>query len=486
MIKADLQKLNTQRAIKQSSSRYVFRTCCAILLTIMFSASFFYVWLEFVEEHNQTGHLLGLANLLMAVLIYGGISILLFNWLGGYRIGVYRKMNIVASQISGLFLLNIAEIFVSMAITGQFRFFFDFLWRYALLFVVQSVADVIVTDVMVNVYRKMFPPFRLLEVYDKHEGYAKVLPQKLNSMQYKYDVSAGIRFDVPQEKLISEMLKYDAILINDLPAEQEKTMLKLCFAMNKRVYYVPKISDILVKSSGELNQFDSPLYYRRNMPMNSWERMWKRFFDLLFSALALLLLSPLLGVVALAIKLEDGGSVFFRQERCTIGGEIFSILKFRSMIEDADKAGEVHPAEDEDPRITKVGRFIRKFRIDELPQLINILKGDMSIVGPRPERLEHIEMYTKQIPEFCFREKVKGGLTGYAQVYGKYNTSALDKLKMDLIYIVNYSILLDIQIIFETVRVLFSKESTEGFGEEQTWYGEEQGEEGQIYERTRQ
>jgi exopolysaccharide biosynthesis polyprenyl glycosylphosphotransferase len=282
------------------------------------------------------------------------------------------------------------------------------------------------------------------------------------------------------------MLKYDAILINDLPAEQEKTMLKLCFAMNKRVYYVPKISDILVKSSGELNQFDSPLYYRRNMPMNSWERMWKRFFDLLFSALALLLLSPLLGVVALAIKLEDGGSVFFRQERCTIGGEIFSILKFRSMIEDADKAGEVHPAEDEDPRITKVGRFIRKFRIDELPQLINILKGDMSIVGPRPERLEHIEMYTKQIPEFCFREKVKGGLTGYAQVYGKYNTSALDKLKMDLIYIVNYSILLDIQIIFETVRVLFSKESTEGFGEEQTWYGEEQGKEGQIYEKTRQ
>nr|WP_051527122.1 exopolysaccharide biosynthesis polyprenyl glycosylphosphotransferase [[Eubacterium] cellulosolvens] len=470
MIKADLQKLNTRRAKKQSSSRYVFRTCCAIILTAMFSASFFYVWLEFVEEHNQTGHLLGLANLLMAVLIYGGISILLFNWLGGYRIGVYRKANIVASQISGLFLLNIAEIFVSMAITGQFRFFFDFLWRYALLFIVQAVADVVVTDIMVNVYRKMFPPFRLLEVYDKHEGYAKVLPHKLNSMQYKYHVAASIRSSVPEDELISEMLEYDAVLINDLPAEEEKTILKLCFAMNKRVYFVPKISDILVKSSGELNQFDSPLYYRRNLPMNFWERMWKRFFDVLLSALAILLLSPLFAAVAIAIRMEDGGSVFFRQERCTIGGKVFSILKFRSMIEDADKDGEVHPAEDEDPRITKVGRFIRKFRIDELPQLINILKGDMSIVGPRPERIEHIEKYTKDIPEFCFREKVKGGLTGYAQVYGKYNTSALDKLKMDIIYIVNYSVLLDIQIIFETVRVLFSKESTEGFGEEQSWY----------------
>jgi exopolysaccharide biosynthesis polyprenyl glycosylphosphotransferase len=209
------------------------------------------------------------------------------------------------------------------------------------------------------------------------------------------------------------------------------------------------------------------------MPMNRWDRMWKRFFDILLSSIALLVFSPLFLIVAAAIKLEDGGSIFFRQERCTLGGRPFSILKFRSMLENADKEGEVHPAEEEDPRITKVGRVIRKFRVDELPQLINILKGDMSIVGPRPERVEHIQKYMKEIPEFCFREKVKGGLTGYAQVYGKYNTSALDKLKMDLIYIVNYSILLDVQIIFETVRVIFSRESTAGFGDEQTWYSDD-------------
>ena len=143
------------------------------------------------------------------------------------------------------------------------------------------------------------------------------------------------------------------------------------------------------------------------------------------------------------------------------------IIKFRSMIVDAEKDGKPHPATENDDRITKVGKFIRACRIDELPQLFNILKGDMSIVGPRPERVEHVEKYTSMIPEFSFREKVKGGLTGYAQVYGKYNTTALDKLKLDLIYITNYSLLLDIQIIFETVKILFQKESTEGFSESQ-------------------
>ena len=137
------------------------------------------------------------------------------------------------------------------------------------------------------------------------------------------------------------------------------------------------------------------------------------------------------------------------------------------MIPDAEKDGRPHPATEEDDRITRVGKVIRACRIDELPQLINILKGDLSIVGPRPERVEHVERYTAKIPEFSFREKVKGGLTGYAQVYGKYNTTALDKLKLDLIYITNYSLLLDVQIIFETVKILFQKESTEGFTEEQ-------------------
>ena len=214
--------------------------------------------------------------------------------------------------------------------------------------------------------------------------------------------------------------------------------------------------------------FDTPLLLSRNNGLSFEQRLIKRGMDIFLSLAALILLSPIFVITAIAIKLYDRGPVFYFQERCTIGGIVFRICKFRSMIVNAEKDGQSIPATEQDPRITPVGRIIRATRIDELPQILNILKGDMSIVGPRPERVEHIELYTKQIPEFVYRMKVKGGLTGYAQVYGKYSTTAYDKLKLDLMYIQNYSLLLDIVIIFKTVKILFMKESTEGFCEEES------------------
>ena len=229
---------------------------------------------------------------------------------------------------------------------------------------------------------------------------------------------------------------------------------------------VPKISDIIIKSSSEINVVDTPIYVCKNKGLSLSERILKRAFDIILSGLSLIILSPVFILTAIAIKLEDNGPVFFRQERSSLGGERFWILKFRSMIVDAEKDGRSIPAGENDPRITKVGKIIRAFRIDELPQLVNILFGDMSIVGPRPERVEHVEKYSAMITEFTFREKVKGGLTGYAQVFGKYNTTALDKLKLDLIYITNYTPLLDLQIIFETIKILVRKDSTEGFSQQ--------------------
>ena len=179
--------------------------------------------------------------------------------------------------------------------------------------------------------------------------------------------------------------------------------------------------------------------------------------------LAILLFSPLMLVIAAAIKLEDGGPVLYKQKRVTRDGKVFDILKFRSMIVNAEKEGQVIPAVGNDPRITKVGSVIRKIRMDEIMQLFNILKGDMSVVGPRPERVEHVEKYSAEVPEWHFREKVKGGLTGYAQIFGKYNTSPYDKLRLDLMYIENYSFRFDLKLIIMTIRVLFSRESTEGF-----------------------
>ena len=193
----------------------------------------------------------------------------------------------------------------------------------------------------------------------------------------------------------------------------------------------------------------------------------KRFFDIVVALAGVILTSPVMLITALCIKVHHDGPVFFRQERCTIHGRKFQIIKFRSMIVDAEKEGRSIPAEDDDERITAVGRVIRKYHIDELPQFFNVLNGDMSIVGPRPERIEHVEKYRSQIPEFDYRFKVKGGITGYAQVFGKYNTSAYDKLKMDIQYIVNYSLFLDIEIIVETLKVFFQKEKTEGFHHEE-------------------
>ena len=218
-----------------------------------------------------------------------------------------------------------------------------------------------------------------------------------------------------------------------------------------------------MKGATDICLFDTPLMLIRSRGLNWAQRFFKRLMDIVLCLIAMVVAAPLMLIVGCLIKLEDGGPVFYKQERVTIGGKQFEILKFRSMIVDAEKYNVAQLAEQNDPRITKVGRFIRATRLDELPQILNILKGDMSIVGPRPERRELIDKYEKEIPEFNYRLKVKGGLTGYAQVYGKYNTSPYDKLRLDLMYIENYSLLLDIKLILMTVRVIFKKESTEGF-----------------------
>ena len=448
---------------KKTEGKYVYRGACAVILTLIALVAFYIEWRDFVEVNNQTGHLTGLGNIGMALGIYGLLYIIIGRGLKAFKIGVNRISNVLASQVLTLLTVNCIEIFVSMAITGEFRFFWKLSAMFLIVFCVQSVVICSLVIPMIGRYRKLFPPLKLIEIYGEK---AENLLYKFIDRPDKYIIAKSITFsDIAS--IAEEIDNFDAVLINDLPANQKNRILKLCFEKDKRVYFTPKLSDILVKGAEELNLFDTPLYLRRNNGIPIWKLAVKRFFDIVLSVFTLVVLSPVLLIVAVAIKHEDGGPVFYKQERCTIGGKKFMILKFRSMIVDAEKDGRPHPVTEDDDRITKVGKVIRACRIDELPQLINILKGDMSIVGPRPERVEHVERYKAMIPEFAFREKMKGGLTGYAQVYGKYNTTALDKLKLDLMYITNYSLLLDVQIIFETVKILFQKESTEGFSEAQ-------------------
>lgn len=449
--------------MNNKQGKYVYRNACAILHILIATGLFAWTWLRFVKINNQTGHLTGTGNIAMAIGLYVILFFVFGYWLHAFKIGVDRKSALMASISLTAVTVDVIEVFLSMAITGQFRFFSVFLWRYFLLCLIQVIVLSLLVIPMVDIYRSIFPPLQILEIYG---DYTHGLHHKVDALTYKYHINKLVHYRLENDVLRKEIIRHDAVLISDVPSHEKNFILKACVDLNKRVYFVPKISDVIATSAETLNLIDTPLFLIRNVGINSLERAVKRGMDVVLSGIALVLLSPLLLITAILIKLDDGGPVFFCQERCTIGGKKFMILKFRSMIVDAEKDGRPHPAGEKDDRITRVGHVIRATRIDELPQLINILKGDMSIVGPRPERVEHVEKYTKDIPEFSFRFKVKGGLTGYAQVYGKYNTSALDKLKLDLIYIMNYSLLLDLQIIFETVKVIFRKESTEGFSEE--------------------
>lgn len=253
-----------------------------------------------------------------------------------------------------------------------------------------------------------------------------------------------------------------------LKTENAWAVMQQCAVKGVRVYRVPLISEIIASRSTTATLFHTPMLRMDGYNPGLTFLFQKRLMDVAFSGLALLLLSPVMLIVAAAIRLEDGGPVFYRQERLTQHGKRFFVLKFRSMRVDAESDGVARLSSGaHDSRVTKVGHVIRATRLDELPQLINILKGEMSIVGPRPERPELTEEYAKVLPEFRLRLLAKAGLTGYAQVYGKYNTTPEDKLRMDLLYILRPSILEDLRIMMATVKILFIRESTEGVAEGQ-------------------
>lgn len=325
-------------------------------------------------------------------------------------------------------------------------------------------AEIIIAVVLIfaytSLYHRLYAPHDMLLIYGHRRGVE--LKIKMDTRRDKYNISGLISADEGFEAIVREIPKYDAVILNDVPAQMRNDLLKFCYRYRVRTYVAPKLTDIMLRGARNITLFDTPLLLVKGTGLTPAERVAKRTMDIVLSALVLLVLSPLMLLVAAAIKLEDGGPVFFRQKRLTRNGREFDILKFRSMVVDAEKYAGAVLATDNDPRITRVGRIIRPFRIDELPQLLNILKGDMSIVGPRPERKVIADEYCKEIPEFAYRLKVRGGLTGYAQIYGKYNTSAYDKLRLDLMYIENYSLMLDIKLMILTLRILFSKESTEG------------------------
>ncbi|GHU76096.1 hypothetical protein AGMMS49992_21190 [Clostridia bacterium] len=265
------------------------------------------------------------------------------------------------------------------------------------------------------------------------------------------------------DKDMSQLLLAEAVFIPNIESNQRNNIVKFCTEHGIEVFARPKIGDILLKNSTSISDVNEyPVFYYENGGARIEYRIIKRAVDIVLSLIALIFTIPAMGIVALLIKHGDNGPILYKQVRLTRDERPFMILKFRSMRTDAEKNGVAVLASENDSRITKVGKVLRQYRLDELPQIFNILKGDMTIVGPRPERPEIIKQYTEELPEFNLRLIAKAGLTGHAQVFGRYNTEPYEKLQMDLIYIANMSLFEDIRIMFYTVRTLFNKEATHG------------------------
>ncbi len=370
--------------------------------------------------------------------------------------GQLHRMDLVIGQIISLLIVNFVTYFQLCLIGNAMLSPTPMLMLTGIEFVVAVVLILVYT----TLYHKLYAPHDMLLIYGHKRGVG--LKIKMDSRKDKYNIRKLICADEGYDAIIAEIPKHDAVILNDIPAQLRNDILKYCYRYRVRTYVAPKLTDIMVRCARNITLFDTPLMLVKGTGLTPAQRVTKRTMDIVLGTIALVIAAPVMGAVAIAIKLEDGGPVFFRQKRMTRNGREFDILKFRSMIVDAEKYSGAVLASGDDPRITRVGKFIRATRLDEIPQIINIVKGDMSIVGPRPERKVIADEYCKELPEFAYRLKVRGGLTGYAQIYGKYNTSAYDKLRLDLMYIENYSLLLDIKLIILTLRIIFSKDSTEG------------------------
>lgn len=316
-------------------------------------------------------------------------------------------------------------------------------------------------------YFSKFPPKKTAVVYGEWNGMEQLV--KEYGLDKKFEVQKVVNAKNCIEHNLRELQEVSVVFFFDVHSHDRNVILKYCVKNGLDAYVIPRIGDVLMSSSTQMHMFHLPILKveRYNPPI---EYLFvKRMLDILICGVACIVLSPVMLVTAIAVHMTDKGPVFYRQCRLTKDGKQFDVLKFRSMRVDAEKDGVARLSTGtKDDRITPVGHFIRKTRIDELPQLLNILKGDMTLVGPRPERPEIAAQYEETLPEFALRLQAKAGLTGYAQVYGKYNTTPYDKLQMDLMYIAKPSLLEDLRIMFATVKILFMPESTEGVAEGQT------------------
>lgn len=448
--------MKNRTALFHDVSTKIFKLVNLILMTAPFAV----IWYRFYADQLwvrfwKRGHWLVILLFVILYFVIGRIY-------EAFKMSYTSKGEIIYSQMLSLF-----EVDVIMYIVAWL------LIRHApaagpmfIVLAVQLAISIVWTFVAQEWYFRVFPADRTVILWDMREDISHLIERYGLEKKYKVIASVNISDGIAN---IDMLKNADAVFLVGIHSHDRNIIAKYCIMHNISAYIIPRVGDLIVASAHRSHLLYLPILKIDRNNLSFEYLMIKRIGDIVLSLIGLIVLSPVFLITAICIKAEDGGPVFYRQIRLTKDAREFEILKFRSMHTDAEKDGVARLSSgDDDDRITKTGRIIRKARIDELPNLINIFKGDMSVVGPRAERPELAEEYQKELPEFALRLQIKAGLTGYAQVYGKYNTEPYDKLLMDLMYIANASVFEDLRIIFATVKILFMSESTEGIGEGQT------------------
>ena len=442
------------------------RTVVFVLKLALF-ASLFAIFFGIFGIHNPwLFNLSRTTGVTMVTFVVLGIA--LMSVYGGYAVGAQKSKPIVHSMALATVMTDlVTHLQLSIMNTSEknnAHFVYETPHLLLLVMVLQVLVIVFFAYFGNYVYFSLEPPEKCCVISSSRQSLGSVIP-KINRFQKQYEVRHTVRYD--DKNVLNVIQECDTVFLYDVPLKERNDLISFCYQTQKNIYYNFETIDVVSQGARYVTLDDKSLVMYTAKDLTMEQRIVKRLTDLAVAIVGLVLASPIMLACAIAIKLEDHGKVMYKQKRLTKYGRVFEVYKFRTMKEQHSIHKSVTAGDD---RITRVGRVLRKFRIDELPQLINILNGDMTVVGPRPEMLENVEKYTEELPEFSYRLRMKAGLTGLAQISGKYNTSPKDKLVMDLMYIENYSIWQDFKLIFQTITVfLKASESTEAFGKEELY-----------------
>lgn len=433
----------------------------SVMLYTILGIAFF-----FCLSRNNSFLLLMNRTLATTLLTFGAMTAAMHAVYGGFDVGRKKSKPVISAMISAAAITDLVT-YVQLEIMNVNDNYNDHLILFGtdlllllLCYVIQVIVIILFVRIGNQLYFHFTPPRSCLLILGS-PSQEEALRAKIGRYKLQWRVDDVVLYNVPD--LIARIEKADVIFLGQVPEGAKAPLLRICYDDRKDVMCKAELEEIMLCNARPAIVDDAAFLSMEYNKTTLFQRLVKRFGDIVLSLLALLFFSPFILLISVLIKFEDGGPVIFKQSRLTAAGRPFTIRKFRTMAPHSELEDHQFSVAVDDPRITRIGSFLRRYRLDEIPQFFNILIGDMSLVGPRPEMMANVARYKMNLPSFVYREKMKAGLTGYAQIEGRYNTSAEDKLMLDMMYIESFSIWLDVKLLLRTFTVLLKKDSTQGF-----------------------